>query len=1038
VIGVGCRFPGGVTGPEAFWAMLRRGTDAIAEIPADRWDARAHYDADPTTPGTLATRWGGFLDQVDRFDAHFFGISPREAVSMDPQQRLLLEVSWEALEHAGQTAARLAGSRTGVFVGASTNDYAHAQTKTASLDHLDAYFATGNSHSVSSGRLSYLLGLHGPSLSVDTACSSSLVAIHLACQSLRNGECRQAIAGGVNVILLPDLGVALSKARMMASDGRCKTFDARADGFVRSEGCGMVVLKRLSDAEADGDTILALVRGSAVNQDGRSSGLTAPNGPAQTLVIAEALANARVQAAQIGYVETHGTGTALGDPIEVQALAAALGPGRPSTRPVMLGSVKTNIGHLEAAAGVAGFIKAVLALQHREIPPHLHLVEPNPHIAWAELPVTVPRTATPWPAEGGSRFAGVSSFGFSGTNAHVVLEERPEASGPESATPAVPHVLTVSARDGAALRELAARWSTHLETTPGVAVADVCFTANVGRGPFAQRAACVVESLPQAREALARLAAAQTNATLAGRAMGAAPAVAFVFPGQGSQYADMGRELYASEPVFRAALQECEAALAGAASSAVVAVLRGQGGALEDTADAQPAMFAIQVALAALWRSWGVEPAYVIGHSVGEFAAACVAGALEVGDTIRLVAARGRLMQALPSGGQMVAVFAPAARVAAAVARHPEAVSIAAVNGPGHVVIAGAAAAVAAVLDELAAEGIRSRRLTVGHAFHSPLMEPVLADLGRVAAGVRGTTARIGWVSTVTGALVADAVDAGYWRQQARQAVRFDAAVATLESLGCDTFVEVGPGVTLTALGARREPKALWAASLRPGRGERRQLLESAAALWVRGVEVAWSRIGGGERRRHVALPTYPFQRERYWWSDALAGGATAPVATIATSAAQPPAPPAPVTGDDGSQAFRSYIVAASPIERLELLVDYVRIHVLRVARMDAGTAVDRRQRLMDLGLDSLMAVELRTLLGAGLGLELPATLMFDHPTIDTIARFLDHMLAGASNGAAPTVPERDPVAVESTVSEIAGLSDDDVAALLVKRLESL
>jgi acyl transferase domain-containing protein/SAM-dependent methyltransferase len=902
VIGLGCRFPGGVSSPESFWELLRHGTDAISEIPADRWDGQAYYNADPGTPGTLSTRWGGFLEQIDRFDAAFFGISPREVVSMDPQQRLLLEVSWEALEHAGQTPARLMGSRTGVFVGASTSDYAHLQTKTSTVTHLDAYFATGNSHSVSSGRLSYLLGLHGPSLAVDTACSSSLVAIHLACQSLRNGECRQAIAGGVNVILLPDLGVALSKARMMAADGRCKTFDARADGFVRSEGCGIVVLKRLSDAETAGDTVLALVRGSAVNQDGRSSGLTAPNGPAQTAVIAEALTNARVRPAQISYVEAHGTGTELGDPIEVQALAAALGPGRPASRPVMLGSVKTNIGHLEAAAGIAGFIKVVLSLQHREIPPHLHFVEPNPHIAWSELPVTVPRGLTPWPADGGPRVAGVSSFGFSGTNAHVVLEEPPaeyEASAPPRS--GQPQVLTVTAKDEIALRELASRWAAHLGTLAEGVLADVCFTANAGRGPFAERVSLVVESLDEARRKLVDVSQGRVeSATVRGRAEGT-PTVAFVFSGQGTPYAGMGSELYDAEPAFRAALQECEEALGAELGSAVQAVVRGQAGALGRTEDAQPALFAIEYAVAALWQAWGVKPAYVMGHSVGEFAAACVAGALSVRDAIRLVAERGRLMQGLPASGEMVAVFGPEARVAAVVARRAETVSIAAVNGPEHVVIAGTKEAVGAVVDELAMEGIRGRRLKVDRAFHSPLMEPVLGALERAAAQVRSKRPELGWVSTVSGQLVTRAPGPDYWRRHAREPVRYAAAVATLAALGCEAYVEAGPGVTLTAMGARLEiPGALWVVSLRPSRGERRQMLESASALWVRGAGVDWQRVEGSRRRRRVALPTYPFQRERYWWTDS-AGHASRPR----------PALPPPEAVPTASEAWDAVVATA-------------------------------------------------------------------------------------------------------------------------------
>ena len=882
VIGLGCRFPGGADDPDAFWDLLCSGTDAITEVPLDRWDAKLHYDPDPTTPGKLSTRWGGFLERVDRFDPHFFGISPREAVSMDPQQRLLLEVTWEALERAGYAPSRLVGTRTGVFVGAATNDYSHLLTKPNELRSLDAYFATGNSDSVSSGRLSYVLGLQGPSMSVDTACSSSLTAVHLACQSLRAGECRMAVAAGVNVILLPDIGVSLSKARMMAPDGRCKTFDARADGFVRAEGCGVAVLKRLSDAVADGDTILAVVRGSAVNQDGRSSGLTVPNGPSQTSVIRDALANGRVQPHEVGYVETHGTGTELGDPIEVQALGAALGVDRPADRPVMLGSVKTNLGHLEAAAGIAGFIKAVLVVQHGVIPPHLHLTELNPHIAWAELPVTVPRTLTPWRESGRRRVAGVSSFGFSGTNVHVVLEQAPpEADDVAAAPPARPQLLALSAKDDVALRELAGRWAKRLGAEPSIELPDVCFTAVAGRAAFSRRVAWVVDSATDAARKLQDFGAGSTpSGTITGEGR-AAPRIAFLFPGQGAQYAGMGRQLYANEPVFRAALAECEAALGAALTPTVQAVLRGREATLEATADAQPALFAIEYALAALWRSWGIEPAYVVGHSVGEFAAACVAGALPLEDAIRLVAERGRLMQPLAGRGEMAALFAPLDRVEAAVAGRGASLAVAAINGPTEIVIAGTTADVSAVVRELETAGVRARRLSGGQAFHSPLMEPVLDGVQRAAAGVAAKAPRIGWISTVTGALVTTPIGADYWRRQARQAVLYETALRTLAGHGSQAHVEVGPGVTLTTLGSRAgDASSVWVASLRAGRDERQQMLESAATLWARGAELDARQLGGGDSRRRVALPTYPFQRERYWCGEVSAPPAADPPPT--------------------------------------------------------------------------------------------------------------------------------------------------------------
>ncbi len=492
IIGMGCRVPGGARDPEAFWSLLKNGVDAITEIPRSRWDVDACWSADPDEPGKMYTRYGGFLDDIDQFDPHFFGIAPREAITLDPQHRLLLEVSWEALEHAGQAIDALAGSQTGVFVGISGSNYLQLQTQDGDLAKLETYVGTGSAVSVAAGRLSYVLGLQGPSMSIDTACSSSLVALHVACQSLLDGECRMALAGGVNLILTPEANVVLSKAKMLAPDGRCKTFAASADGYVRSEGCGVVVLKRLADAQSDGDRILAVIRGTAVNQDGRSSGLTAPNVAAQEALIRRALTKAGVAPADVHYVEAHGTGTPLGDPIEVQALASVLGEGRPAGRPVLIGSVKTNLGHLEAAAGVTGLIKVVLALQHEMVPPHLHFDAPNPHIPWKELPVTVAAAATPWTRGSGRRIAGLSSFGFSGTNAHAVVEEAPVSSvaavaRPETDRPV--HVLTLSARTETALEALADRYAANLEESD--AVADVCFTANTGRAHFAHRLAVV-------------------------------------------------------------------------------------------------------------------------------------------------------------------------------------------------------------------------------------------------------------------------------------------------------------------------------------------------------------------------------------------------------------------------------------------------------------------------------------------------------------------------------------------------------------------
>jgi acyl transferase domain-containing protein len=652
VVGMGCRFPGDADDPDSFWRLLRDGVDAITEVPPSRWDIEAYYDPDPDVPGKMYARHGSFIRDIDRFDPRFFGISPREAHNMDPQQRLLLEVAWEALENAGQPADKLLESETGVFVGISTNDYANKGMEPSSLD---AYFGVGNSMSAAAGRLSYLLGLQGPSVSLDTACSSSLVAVHLAAQSLRQRECRLAIVAGVNVVLNPWANAIFCKARMLARDGRCKTFDAAADGYVRGEGCGVVVLKRLGDAVADGDRVLALIRGTAVNQDGRSGGLTVPNGVAQEVLIKRALAASGIAPAEVGYIEAHGTGTALGDPIEMRALGSVFGAGRPAERPLVVGSVKTNVGHLESAAGVAGLIKVVLALEHGEIPPHLHFREPSPHIRWSELPVTVPTRLTPWPAGYDRRIAGISSFGFTGTNAHVIVEAAPAPASlpPEGGRPL--HVLALSARSDEALVSVAQRMSDRLAVEPADALADVAFSANTGRSHFAHRLAVVADTAAQARERLQ--AAAAGGLEIAGIARGvlhgsARPEVAFLFTGQGSQYAGMGRGLYETQPTFRRAIERCEELLRPMLErplSSVLYPVADEATPLDETHYAQPALFAVEYALAELWRSWGVEPGAVLGHSVGAYAAACVAGVLSWEDALRLVAARGRLMQRLPA-----------------------------------------------------------------------------------------------------------------------------------------------------------------------------------------------------------------------------------------------------------------------------------------------------------------------------------------------------------------------------------------------------
>jgi acyl transferase domain-containing protein len=651
IIGTGCRFPG-ADNPEAFWQLLRNGVDAISEVPPDRWDIDAFYAPDPATPGKMNTRYGGFLERVDGFDPDFFGISPREAERIDPQQRVVLEVAWEALENAGVVPSSLSGSQTGVYIGIGNYDYGILLSK--DLVGINAYDGTGNTLGVAANRLSYLLNLRGPSIAIETACSSSLVALHLACRSLQNAESNLCLIGAVSLMLSPAQTITYSQARMMASDGHCKTFDASADGYVRGEGCGIVVLKRLSDAMRDGDNIQAIIRGSAINQDGLSNGLTAPNGPSQQSVIRQALKNAEVEPAQISYVEAHGTGTSLGDPIEVRSLKTVLMQGRSSEQPCWIGAVKTNIGHLEAAAGMAGLLKVVLSLQHQEIPPNLHLKQLNPYISFEGTPFAIPTEIQPWVASQGNRFAGVSSFGFGGTNAHVILEEAPASSDVADDIQRPLQLLTLSTKSEQALQDSARHYEEFLASHPELSLADVCFTANTGRSHFEQRLAVIAESTTQLRQQLKAFLAESGTAGLASGQVQSSkpPKIAFLFTGQGSQYVGMGRQLYETQPSFRAALDRCAEILRPYLDKPLLEILYPQSNnssvpsLLDETAYTQPTLFALEYALFELWKSWGIQPSVVMGHSVGEYVAACVAGALTLEEGLKLIAARGRLMQA--------------------------------------------------------------------------------------------------------------------------------------------------------------------------------------------------------------------------------------------------------------------------------------------------------------------------------------------------------------------------------------------------------
>ena len=888
IIGMGCRFPGGANDPESFWRLMTEAREAITEVPPDRWDIDAFYDPNPDAPGKMSTRRGGFLSGIDQFDPEFFGISPREAAGMDPQQRLLLEVAWEALEHAGQSADLLEGSRTGVFAGLCNTDY-YLMRYESGPGSIDAYVATGNAHSVAAGRISYLLGLQGPSIAVDTACSSSLVAVHLACQSLRLGECSMALAGGVNLILSPDITVTLSKSHMMSPDGRCKAFDASADGFVRAEGCGLVVLKRLSDAVAAGNRILAVIRGTASNQDGKSSGLTAPNGPSQVAVIQQALANAGLKPSDVDFIEAHGTGTSLGDPIEARALADVFGPGRAADCALQIGSVKTNIGHAESAAGIAGLIKTVLALQYGRIPANLHFKKLNPHIDWNGLAIHVPTAETSWNRGKGFRVAGVSSFGFSGTNAHVVLSDLPaeelvrnpsgQKSGQKEDAGNPPlHLLPLSARTQPALAALVREYEQAFSKEPSLNLADVCYTAGTGRCHFEHRLAVVAPSVAEAKERLAAFQRGEKHASVQnGRSTNSAvPGIVFMFTGQGSQYVGMGRELFETQPVFRRELERCAEILEPLLEKPLLEAVFPNAGEgkrsvqlIDETQYTQPALFALEYALAALWRSWGVEPVAVVGHSVGEYVAACVAGVFSLEDALHLVAVRARLMQTLPQNGTMAAVLAGEDQVRAAIAPYADSVSIAAINSPQNTVISGKADDVLAALERLRQEGVEAKLLTVSHAFHSPLVEPILDEFEQYARSVQHQAPVIDFVLNSTGRLLDETsrLDAAYWRRHAREAVRFAESISTLRERGMRVFLEIGPAPVLTGL-ARQcvgNSDVTWLASLRKDRDGWSQMLSSLSSLFVLGVNPDWQSFNGPRVRHRVALPTYPFQRRRHW-----------------------------------------------------------------------------------------------------------------------------------------------------------------------------
>lgn len=873
IVGMACRFPQ-ANNSAAFWELLARAGDAVTEVPASRFDIDEYYDDDPEKLGKISTRYGGFLDQVDQFDPAFFGIPPRAAKSMDPQQRLILEVSWEALEHANIPPASLKGSQSGVFIGVSEVDY--AEQAFADPSKVDIYAGTGNGQAFVSGRLAYILGLNGPAKSIDTACSSSLVAVHDACQSLRSGETELAIVGGTHLILNPNNYIFLTRSKALSPDGRCKTFDAKANGFARGEGCGVVILKRLSDAQKAGDNVLAVIRGSAVNNDGPAGGLTMPNAAAQEALIRTALKNSALQPHQIGYLEAHGTGTLLGDPLELHAAGKVFAddPQRGVKRPLYVGSVKSNIGHSEPAAGIAGLIKVILAMQANCLPKQALFGEANPKISWDKLPFQVVSENTSWPTE--EQIAGISSFGLSGTNAHVIVEGVSDTDGLAERHGQRPFdLLNLSAKTPAALSVQAQQYADFLAEHNNIPFPDICYSAAVGRQHFPYRVSIVARDAFDAQQQLLALGDDGKQAVYQQKALRKSPGIAFLFTGQGAQCPGMGHELYQSDTVFRESMQACDRLLTPLLGCSLLDMLyedkvRDEAShPVHQTQYTQPALFSVEYALAKLWISWGVMPTTLIGHSLGELVAACIAGVFSLEDALKLVAHRARLMGALPDGGGMLSVMVDEKRAEQLIAPYSGQLDIAVINSKNSVVISGELAALTSVSASLEAEGIKSRVLKVSHAFHSALMEPMLEEFTGIAESISYHPPQYDIISNLSGLMVGEEIASpAYWVKHIRKAVRFADGIQTLQQMNIPVFLEIGPQPTLLGMVAQSEPeqsKRQLLASLRNGQSNWQTLLKSVGELYQLGVEIDWAQLQPSQCLRKVSLPSYPFQRQRHW-----------------------------------------------------------------------------------------------------------------------------------------------------------------------------
>nr|MDQ2957114.1 acyltransferase domain-containing protein [Actinomycetota bacterium] len=1025
VVGIACRLPQ-APDPQSFWQLLRNGVDAITEAPADRW------------PADSAVRRGGFLTDLDRFDAGFFGISPREAAVMDPQQRLVLELSWEALEDAGIVPASLHGSRTAVFAAAMSDDY-------AKLSHglgprvVTAHTATGLERGVIANRVSYTLGLRGPSLTVDTAQSSSLVAVQLACESLRAGESSLAIAAGVNLNVLAEGYLVAERFGGLSPDGHCHTFDARANGYVRGEGGGVVVLKPLEQALADGDRVYCVIRGGAVSNDGASSSLTTPDRSAQEETLRLAYQRAGVDPALVQYVELHGTGTWLGDPIEAAALGSVLGRIRQDGSALPVGSVKTNIGHLEGAAGIAGLLKAILCIQHRELPASLNFATPNPEIPLAELDLRVQTVLSDWPQAEQPLIAGVSSFGMGGTNCHLVLSElMPAVEFPQPSMAELPPAAAflLSARSPAALGAQAGRLREQLEQRPDARLLDLAYSLATTRSHFEHRAALLADDRAELLDGLDALlsdrpsARLRTGTELHGR-------TAFLFTGQGSQRPAMGRALYQEFPYYAEAFDE----ICGHFDPLLDRSLRelifaDQGSAeaalLDQTGYTQPALFAVEVALFRLLDSWGLRPDYLAGHSIGEVAAAQVAGVLSLPDACTLVAARGWLMQQLPAGGAMVSIRASETEILPLLAGLESQVSIASINGPRATVIAGEADAVRAIAERCAESGHKTKALAVSHAFHSPLMDPMLAEFADVLAGLDYRPPRIPLVSNLTGELAsaAEVCSPDYWVRHVRQPVRFADGLRALEAAEVTTFIELGPAAVLSAMGREcLDPAgAIFIPLLRADRPEVRQLTGALASAHVHGATVDWQAVYAGSDARRIELPSYAFQRERHWVQDPTDTPTMEPDTAEPATALPVVTGSAALTGSTALGALRSRLTERTEDERLPELLELVSSQAAAVLGHYSTDQIESRRAFKALGFDSMSAVELRQVLAEHTGLELPSSLLFDYPTPLSLARHLQAEIFGGGPTAGRPAPgspvDADPIVLVGMACRLPGNAD--------------